>query len=352
MYVLMITPNKFPEGDAGAVRDRCFAKIYQDIGYDVVHIGMGRDIKCGEYKEVEFYSLYKHNASLITKVINTLSFKKRLKEIFGLIKSKMGIPSLIHIYDLPKSGIVWAKDYAVRNSVPIIHDSVEWYSPCEFKHGRFAYPFLLKERTNTKLIDKPIAVIAISSYLEKHFTQKGLKTVRIPVIMDCKEYSPQKRACDTRIKLVYAGSPAKKDYLRECILAFRRLEPEVRSKFELAIFGADRLFVDTCCGGDVPSEITVYGRVSRKTVVNKLKESDFSLLLRPNNERYTKAGFPTKSVEAMMNGCAMICNITSDLGMYLKHDENSIIVSDSTEEAMYDALIYVSTLENSKLEKL
>lgn len=349
MYVLMITPNKFPEGDAGAVRDEYFAKIYQKIGYDVVHIGMGVAAKSGRYKEIEFYSLYRKNLSKIEKVRNALSYKKHLEKTFMLIKSKLGSPALIHIYDLPKSGFEWAKQQAIENKIPIIHDSVEWYSPCEFKWGCLAYPYLMKERTNRKLVDNPIAVIAISSYLESYFKQKGLKTIRIPVIMDSRDYIPKERKIGDPIKLVYAGSPAKKDYLKECIIAFNRLKPEIKSKFEFAILGADAEYVKKYCNGDIPREIIAYGRVPRKTVISKLEESDFALLLRPANERYTQAGFPTKSVEAMMNGCAMVCNLTSDLDMYLKNEENSIIVEDSTSDAMYKAFLKISELSNFDL---
>ena len=38
MYVLMVVPSNFPNGDAGAVRDMAFAKIYQELGYEVDYI--------------------------------------------------------------------------------------------------------------------------------------------------------------------------------------------------------------------------------------------------------------------------------------------------------------------------
>lgn len=50
-------------------------------------------------------------------------------------------------------------------------------------------------------------------------------------------------------------------------------------------------------GRKIP-EIIAHGRVSREEVTQALSNSDFSILLRPSNERYTKAGFPTKSVDA------------------------------------------------------
>ena len=47
MYILIVSPNNFPENDAGAVRDCTFAKIYQQLGYDVFHIGMNPTSKSG-----------------------------------------------------------------------------------------------------------------------------------------------------------------------------------------------------------------------------------------------------------------------------------------------------------------
>ena len=48
MYVLMVVPSNFPNGDAGAVRDMAFAKIYQELGYEVYLIGAGKTGKKGQ----------------------------------------------------------------------------------------------------------------------------------------------------------------------------------------------------------------------------------------------------------------------------------------------------------------
>lgn len=353
MYVLMITPNKFPNGDAGAVRDGYFAKIYQEIGYDVFHIGMGEASSTGEYRGVKYCSVYKENKSLAQKVKNSLGYIKQIEHVYADIVEEKGLPSLIHIYDIPKSGIEWVRQIAMNNGIPVIHDSVEWYSPCEFKYGIFAYPYIMKNRTNTKLIRNPFSVIAISTYLEKHFSNEGLATIRIPVIMDPKEYYPKDRDSTGKIKIVYAGSPAKKDYLSECIVAYAKLSDIEKLKFEFIILGATADFVKSCTEtGTIPIGIKALGRVPREKVISYLADADFSILLRPANERYAKAGFPTKSVEAMMNGCAMLCNVTSDLGLYLKDGENAILVEECSVEAMYKAFIRVSQLSCEELNSL
>lgn len=352
MYVLMITPNNFPNGDAGAIRDESFGKIYQNLGYKVIHIGMNNKTYHSEYENIEFYSIYNKNDTIVNKILNSLTYKKRVKDVYYDIKKKYGSPKLIHIYDISESGIVWAKKLAKELKIPIIHDSVEWYSPCEFKYGKFSYPYILKDRLNRKIIKSPISVIAISRYLEKYFKDNGIKTIRIPVIMDSTKYIPDVTVKNNKIEIVYAGSPAKKDYLKECIEGFYMLPVKNRLKFNFSIYGVDEEFVRLKCNREILDNIKVYGRVSRQQVIEKLSTSDFAMLLRPSEERYTKAGFPTKSVEAMMNGCAMVCNLTSDLELYLKNMENAIIVKDSTAEEMCKALLYISKLSREEINKI
>lgn len=351
MYVLIVSPNNFPENDAGAVRDGCFAKIYQELGYDVVHIGMNPDSEKGSFKGVRYYSIYQDNCGIARKISNSFSYGERLSQVMKKIIKNSGKPSVIHMYDIPKSGIELLRKYSIKNNIRIVHDSVEWYSPCEFKMGCFAYPYLLKNRTNTKLIRKPMYVYAISRYLQEYYSEKGLKTLRVPVIMDSKEYCP-KIVQDNVIKVVYAGSPAKKDYLKECIIAFGNLTNKERERMEFHIYGADENYVEDCLSEKQIPEIVAHGRVAREDVTRALAMSDFSILLRPANERYTKAGFPTKSVEAMMNGCAMICNLTSDLGMYLKDEKNSIIVENCSSEAMTQALRKVIKLNRQEINEV
>lgn len=347
MYVLMITPNNFPNGDAGAVRDLYFSKVYQELGYDIIYIGMNPEQQRGIYNNIVYYSMYEKRNSLKKKIQYGCEYGNKLKNLVSYIENENGSPCFIHIYDIPELGIKYIKEYAANLGIPIVHDSVEWYSPCEFRFGVFSYPYILKNRLNRKLIKKPISVIAISRFLEIYFTNKGITTLRIPVIMDCEDYLPLDRIKEDKIRLVYAGSPAKKDYLFEVIKAFELLDDSIKKNFEFNLFGVEESYIVSCCDGKMPIGINAYGRVPRERVIKELAQSDFSILLRPADERYARAGFPTKSVEALMNGCGLICNLTSDLEMYLD-DKNAIIVKDCTIEAMYEALVRVSNLGNDE----
>ena len=54
----------------------------------------------------------------------------------------------------------------------------------------------------------------------------------------------------------------------------------------------------------------------------------------------------------MMNGCAMICNLTSDLEMYLIDEKNSIIVEECNSRAMTYALRRVLSLNRKQIDEI
>ena len=126
MYVLMVVPSNFPNGDAGAVRDMAFAKIYQELGYEVFLIGAGRGEKVGVYQEVHYYSLYKEVKSITDHFIKFVSATRTyMKLVNGIIKNN-GVPSVIHINSVPEAVIRNLIKIAERRNIPILHDSTEW----------------------------------------------------------------------------------------------------------------------------------------------------------------------------------------------------------------------------------
>jgi glycosyltransferase involved in cell wall biosynthesis len=58
------------------------------------------------------------------------------------------------------------------------------------------------------------------------------------------------------------------------------------------------------------------------------------MLIRNPEERYAKAGFPSKVVESLANSTPVLCNLSSDLGLYLRDGENAILASDHTPQAV------------------
>lgn len=352
MYVLMVVPSDFPNGDAGAVRDLAFAKIFQELGYKTILIGAGCHQKEGDYQGIHYYSVFKKAQNTIEHIRRFIELKAAYMARIENIIKKHGLPSVIYINDISHGVIENLRKISIKQNIPMIHDSTEWYSPCQFAHGKLDKAYILKDHLNRKVIKGPIRVIGISNYLTEYFKSRGLKAIRIPVIMDVVNTKVAVNA-DNKIKLIYAGSPANKDYLKEIVLGTTLLEADVQQKLELSILGATKTQIQELTGiKELPVCIKAYGRVSREKVEEVMMKMDFSVLLRPSEERYTKAGFPTKTVEAMSHGVVMVCNVSSDLGMYLKDGENAIIVDGYDKKSFAISLERILSMNRLQIDVL
>ncbi|MHB1152776.1 MAG: glycosyltransferase [Eubacteriales bacterium] len=231
------------------------------------------------------------------------------------------------------------KKYAVKHHIKLLYDSVEWYSPVQFAFGKRNINYFLKEKYNTKWIDPQFSVTAISKYLENHYKSRNIKTVRIPAILDVHAISCEKHINTNKTVILYAGSPKKKDYLQEVIGGCLLLAPDEFSRIELRLAGVSKDQLILRCGisentiQKLGRHLIIYGRLQHVKVIKLLAEADFTVLLRPADLRYAKAGFPTKVAESFASGTPVLCTITSDLDDYLTDGQNSIIVESCTAEA-------------------
>ena len=73
------------------------------------------------------------------------------------------------------------------------------------------------------------------------------------------------------------GLQQKKDYLKECIIAFGNLTNKERERMEFHIYGADENYVEDCLPEKQIPEIVAHGRVAREDVTRALAMSDFSI---------------------------------------------------------------------------
>jgi glycosyltransferase involved in cell wall biosynthesis len=331
MKALLITFDKYPDLDAGAVRTHMFGKMLLELGYDVHVISMGPTTKFDEIIEsdgIKHISYRGVSQNKIIKAIYYLSFAQRL--YFHLKQNHYDV--IIHS-QLDERSLSIIQAYGKKNNIPVIYDSVEWFSESQFSKGEKSRAYKRNNRYNTCLIKEPSSVIAISSYLENHFKSRGIKTIRIPVVMDTSAVKVEKKCYNEYITLFYAGSPGKKDYLKNVIDAIGLLSSEERKRIKFVILGCTSDQLVNICGVSkevldrVESSLDVKGRVPREQVIVEYSKADFSILIRPTDQRYAKAGFPTKFVESLCCSTPIICNITSDLGEYAIDKQNAIVLS-------------------------
>ena len=244
--------------------------------------------------------------------------------------------------DLRPRVTIHLKRYSKKNHILLVHDSVEWYSRQQFKWGGLSPAFISKNIINKYLIDRHCRVIAISQYLMRHFEAKDIKCVNIPIVVSNEDLVREKQL-ERVINFTYAGQAGKKDYLDIVISAMIRLSEEEKKLFKLHILGcSERQMISN----GIPQEsidmlnpsLIIHGRVPRNEVFSILKKSDFTILMRSDIQRYAKAGFPTKVVESLAHSTPVIANITSDLGRYLVDGYNSLVVPESSVDALVPVL--------------
>lgn len=353
--LLFITYSNFPANSAMFVRQFSIAKIYQLLGWDVLVLTRGElnNKEIRYYKGIAYLSVSSSNSPLGKVLSRSLEMESELKRLL-----KKNLFNAIHLAGASTKILKMLKEFHKKNpEVILTHDSVEWYSPEQFKLGVLSMEYRKKNYWMTKGLLEDFNIIAISSYLQDYFTNKGINTVRIPVVMDISNIEHSKKQPGEKCKIVYAGSPGKKDYLSEIVESCRLLNEEQRKKLKIYIIGVTEKQLISQCGvkvetfSSIKDIISCMGRKSREQVIEELQKADFTILIRPENARYAKAGFPTKIVESLATGTPVICNITSDLGEYLIDGENSLIIKERTIKEISEVFIRAISLdENKKIE--
>lgn len=356
MKAAIITYSNCPNEDAGAVRQHSFAKAFKSIGFEVLEVGMGytKQYEIYEYDDSKYVSLRNEISKNRGSFEYLFEHKKKLKFLLET-QLKYCKFDVIMFRGLPYNTLQYLKRYARKNDTVLIYDCVEWYSPQQFKKGRFDLLYIQQNMYNKVWIDRPIRVIAISNYLYKNFQSKGIEVVYIPVIMDIKEIQYEKTKIANKLILLYAGQPGKKDYLKEVIEGLLLLTKHEQEKVELRIIGTTQNQLIENTGLTVEqinilrNSISIIGRVKREEVLNQLSTADFTVLLRSTTQRYAKAGFPTKVVESLASGTPVMLNLTSDLGNYIHDMKEGIIIEDCTSDAFAVAIRKALSLNRNEL---
>jgi len=75
-------------------------------------------------------------------------------------------------------------------------------------------------------------------------------------------------------------------------------------------------------------------------------------IIRDPEQRYAKAGFPTKFVESLCCSTPVICNLTSDLERYVIDGVNAIVINDINETSLSEKLKELILLPPDQLNQM
>ena len=328
MRVLYIATSAYPGDNPYATRIHGICQALQKTGVstDVLTDYSNLDIGSFEYQGSSVHVGAKHcykDRTVVDKILASVRMYNNLRKILKRTHYDCVIVSSMYIRIKKIMKII--KDF----HLPIILESCEWFEAYNWRKGEksFLYKQYVKAWNESSV--KVDGVIAISRLLENHYREFVPNVIRIPTIMKVQE-KYNNLSENAPVKLIFTGSIEwGKDRLVEVINAIDLIREEKR-KIELHIYGPTKESVVSQLGSESilnrnKDRIFIHGRISHEDVVERCKESDFGVILRPNR-RQSNAGFPTKLAEYMSAGASVIANDTGDIGLYIQNGMNGFLL--------------------------
>ena len=354
---------RFPIGDAAAARVLNNAKIFRELGHSVIFLSWGGIYRESDKKEDGHY--YYHGFRYIISRDIDIKEKGLKKIIFFLLSGQNAIKIILQI--IPNADVIVGYDHSLyfsyrimklskKYKIPYVSDITEWYSANEYKLAIFS-PLYLINNFNMYYVKKLVKnKIVISSYLYRFYNKTN--NIIIPPLIDNQEAKwIELKSVLPRfegIRIIYAGTPGKKDLL-ETILEAVLLCVNEGFNLQFIILGVTKEYISKfknyAAFISFPRNFFFLGLVSQTEVPSYYAVSDFSILLREPT-RKSMAGFPTKIVESMASGCPVILNYTSDLENYIFDKHNGFVVPDSSLLELKKVLNVIMKLTSEEIKQL
>ena len=356
---------ELPDKNAAAQRVLANAKIFRDIGFNVVLLGIDKTLPLHTHiKETKsivqgFETWSVPYPSSKKSWLNYITTSKPLEYI--LTKFYHDDLYAVICYNYPALAQLKIRSFCQNNNALFIPDATEWY---ESSGGGLIFNTIKWLDTSLRMRfvhPRADAVITTSKYLTDFYQKRNCITVELPTLYDVESLSHLEIANDhsDTVKLMYAGSAFNleridknrsniKDRLDKIILMLHKVYQE-RSNFILDIFGLTQenylsVFPEhTDILYELSHVITFHGRKPHTEIVAHIQKSDFTIFLR-NIERVIEAGFPSKFSESISYGTPVICNMISNIEKYSNEGENSFIVSLDNDNIQVKKMIKILSL--------
>lgn len=354
--VLYIGGFELPDKNAAAHRVLANGKILKELGHGVFFMGISHNEECNidvlKTKKLENYGIdYK------------VKYPKSKFEWYNYLSN---ISDIVHVIELNNIGIVIAYNYPAlslyklyryckKNGIKLMSDCTEWYAA----EGNVFFRIIkgLDSSFRMRVIHPKLdGIIVISRYLYNYYLRKNKNIILVPPLVDLGELKwkqineKDKSVCS----FIYAGSPdgKTKDHLGKIISALIG----VKKEFNFSILGItveeyNEIWKETPIPFSLKENIKFHGRVSNKEVIKRLKESDFSIFIREEN-LVTKAGFPTKFVEAISAGTPVLSNKCSNIEDYLIEGFNGFFLDISEVSFLVNSLNLVLDCSRNKIDEM
>lgn len=354
-WVAYVTPVAIPEGGAAAARILGNARALAAAGFEVTIVSGRYSPDAAAYLEISpsirCVRLNARPSEDEPPAVRRLSFANVGARTAAWLSQQPILPKAVIVYSGYASYILNLLPWAARQDVPLIFDAVEWYTP------RSSWQYLVSpfywniELSMRVLIPRLDGVIAISGALSNYYQSCGLPVEKIPPLIDLAELKPfdEHHSTDQKIHLAYAGSPGRKDLLRNVIDAVDLVNAD-KANFVLNVAGVHEremaAFIPRKMRGVFPSFLRCFGKVNRLQAQAMVGKSDFSIFVRDIN-RVSTFGFPSKFVESLALGTPVITNLSSDLSHHLRDHETGFICASQEPKDIAETLETIASSDYS-----
>lgn len=262
-------------------------------------------------------------------------------------------PDVVILYGTHLGYLLRLAKFCRAHGARLFLDVVEWYQPSHLPGGALG-PFTIANELSMRVFARRAdGIFAISRYLESHFGRSGLPVLRVPPLFNLKSGHAQLfRVVDRQLHVCYAGTPGRKELLAELFAGLKEaVKAGARIQMHMVGMTAEAAKAQGLPVDELGAAVRFHGRVPNDEAVSIVSACDFMVLLRPD-QRFSRAGFPSKVVESLSCGTPVITNLTSDLSDYLKDGENSIIVHGTTPDLVSESIQRAARLDEESLEAM
>lgn len=327
--ILYLGGFELPDKNAAAQRVMTNAKLLREMGYEVIFMGISKDIAHAPQMVDGFES---------RPIAYATSVKEWLKQVITFVKTDEILklnPEYVILYNFPAIASLRILKACHQHAIKVIHDITEWESATNWSPREVVRKIDIFLRMSY-CIKKMDGVIAISRYLYNYY-QQHTRTILIPPLVDLtdKKWNRERTlTASTPFRLIYAGSAGygtkdKLDFIVDALKDIPQLHLDVVGMTKEEYIKGYGHFPNGC------NHIKFHGRISHTETVKMVQDADFQLLIREKS-RKNDAGFPTKLVESISCCTPLIATLTSNIGDYLKNEVNGYIVSN--EQSLKDIL--------------
>lgn len=343
--ILYIGGFELPDKNAAAQRVLANAKLFRDIGFDVVLLGVDKQLSGGEVVQynVPVDGFPSYAIPYPTGILSWLKFICRIEPAVRLAKEG-GVRAIV-AYNFPAIALFRLLTWCRSRGIALISDCTEWYLPngnILRKAIKRADIFFRMKIVHPKLD----GMIAISRYLFDWYAPRMKYVLQLPPLVDkedAKWIEEKKFTGDNKLCFVYAGSPGKtKDRLDWTLSVFSDVFARTGISFVFYVLGISKSDYEE--SSSLPANISEYvifkGRVPHKEVIEILRGANYQVFFRERNLP-NMAGFPTKFVESISCGVPVVTNRFSNIEDYLGKGENGVLVNIEDRQAAIDEICAV-----------